>query len=66
MENLPFDPEKTDFESLHALLFLTDCPYSAPETLFYNLCQKKMKLAMQKSLVKTNAFNYKTCKFSLT
>ncbi|KRT83455.1 hypothetical protein AMK59_3310 [Oryctes borbonicus] len=61
MRDVSVDVEKINSNTLHTLLLLIDCPYSAPETLFYSLWEKKMKLHIQKSLQKTvKVFDCKT------
>lgn len=65
MANISVDVENVDVETLHTLLSLIESPYSAPEMLFYNLWQRKMKLKVQKSLRRTiKSFDCKTCKIS--
>ncbi|KAK9754855.1 hypothetical protein QE152_g919 [Popillia japonica] len=60
IQDLATNIEEISPEALRTLLRLIDCPYDAPETLFYNLWQKKLKLHAQKSLRRTiKTFNYK-------
>lgn len=66
IQDLATNIEEISPEALRTLLRLIDCPYDAPETLFYNLWQKKLKLHAQKSLRRTiKTFNYKNCESAL-